>query len=65
VFPQAEGECKGLAVLDKTATGFVVRELGGGTSSAPFAYRIVARRKDVSATRLNRVTLPEAPAEAP
>jgi hypothetical protein len=38
-----------------------VQELGGGTSSAPFAYRIVARRKDVSAARLNRVPLPQAP----
>lgn len=65
VFLQAEGECRGLSVRDKTATGFVVQELGGGTSSAPFAYRIVARRKDVSAPRLNRVTLPEAPATAP
>jgi len=65
VFLQAEGECRGLSVRDKTATGFVVQELGGGTSSAPFAYRIVARRKDVSATRLNRVPLPEAPAKAP
>ena len=61
VFLQAEGECRGLSVRDKTATGFVVQELGGGTSSAPFAYRIVARRKDVPAARLNRVTLPQAP----
>ena len=53
VFLQAEGECKGLAVLDKTATGFVVRELGAGTSDVPFTYRIVARRKDVTAPRLN------------
>lgn len=65
VFLQAEGECRGLSVRDKTPAGFVVQELGGGTSSAPFAYRIVARRKDVSAPRLNRVTLPDAPATEP
>ncbi len=61
MFVQAEGECRGLFVRDKTATGFVVQELGGGTSSTSFAYRIVARRKDVTAPRLRRVTLPEAP----
>jgi hypothetical protein len=65
VFVQAEGPCRGLFVRDKTATGFVVQELGGGTSSTPFAYRIVARRKDVSAPRLNRVTLPDAPVHEP
>jgi hypothetical protein len=64
VFVQAEGECRGLSVQDKTPAGFVVRELGGGRSNVPFAYRIVALRKDVSAPRLNRVTLPQAPAEA-
>jgi hypothetical protein len=62
VFVQAEGECRGLSVQDKTAAGFVVRELGGGRSNVPFAYRIVALRKDVSAPRLKRTTLPAAPA---
>ena len=61
VFLQPEGECKGLAVGDKTPTGFEVLELSGGTSNTPFAYRIVALRRDVSAPRLNRVTLPDAP----
>ena len=65
VFVQAEGECRGLFVRDKTATGFVVQELGSGTSNTPFAYRIVALRKDVSAPRLSRVTLPSAPAQGP
>ena len=63
VFVQAEGPCHGLFVRDKTATGFVVQELGGGASSTPFCYRIVARRKDVSAPRLRRVTLPDAPVQ--
>ena len=65
VFVQAEGACRGLFVRDKTATGFVVQELGGGASSVPFSYRIVARRKNVSAPRLNRVTLPDAPVHKP
>ncbi len=64
VFVQAEGECKGLSVRDKSPAGFVVQELNGGRSNAPFAYWIVGRRKDVSAPRLNRVTLPEAQAVA-
>jgi hypothetical protein len=64
VFVQAEGECKGLYVARKTGTSFVVRELDSGASSVSFSYRIVARRKDVSAPRLNRVTLPDAPREA-
>ncbi|HEX3492115.1 MAG TPA: hypothetical protein VHU92_22405 [Streptosporangiaceae bacterium] len=64
VFVQAEGECRGLYVSGKTGTSFVVRELDGGASSVAFSYRIVARRKDVSAPRLNRVTLPDAPRTA-
>jgi hypothetical protein len=62
VFLQAEGECNGLYVRDKTATGFAVREQGSGKSDTPFSYRIVARRKDVSAPRLNRTKLPDSPA---
>lgn len=61
VFVQAEGECKGLRVRSKSATEFAVAEVDGGTSSAAFAYRIVARRRDVVAPRLNRVALPGAP----
>jgi hypothetical protein len=63
VFLQAEGECKGLSVREKTAGGFLVCELQGGASDTPFAYRIVALRKDVAAPRLSRVVLPEAPHE--
>jgi hypothetical protein len=61
VFVQAEGECKGLIVRHKSTTAFVVQEISGGASDVPFAYRIVGRRRDVLAPRLNRVTLPEAP----
>jgi hypothetical protein len=44
VFITPNGDCKGLYVSQKTAGGFEVRELGGGTSSIDFDYRIVAER---------------------
>lgn len=44
VFLTPLGDCNGLYVTDKTATGFVVRELGGGTTNIGFDYRIVAKR---------------------
>jgi hypothetical protein len=45
VFLTPNGDCKGLYVAKKTATGFEVRELGGGQTNVTFDYRIVARRK--------------------
>jgi len=45
VIPVPNGECKGLYVTNKTATSFEVRELGSGTSSIRFDYRIVALRR--------------------
>jgi hypothetical protein len=45
VFPVPNGDCKGLYVTNKTATSFEIRELGGGTSSIRFDYRIMALRK--------------------
>ena len=45
VFLTPNGDCKGLYVARKTATGFEVRELGGGQTNVTFDYRIVARRK--------------------
>jgi hypothetical protein len=65
VFLQAEGDCNGMIVTEKTASGFTVKETGGGTSSAPFSYRIVARRSDVVAPRLDRVKLPDVPLASP
>ena len=62
VFVHAKGPCQGLIAQDQTATGFTVQETGAGTSGAPFAYRIVGRRRDVTAPRRNRVTPPKAPA---
>jgi len=59
VFPVPEGDCKGLYVSSKSPGGFEVRELQGGTSSLPFTYRVVARRKDIPGRRLEKIKLPE------
>lgn len=56
VFPVPNGDCKGLYVAQKTATGFVVRELGGGQSNVLFDYRIVARRRGYENMRLTDAT---------
>ncbi|HLJ84783.1 MAG TPA: hypothetical protein VKT51_11465 [Candidatus Eremiobacteraceae bacterium] len=47
-----EGDCRGLYVTQRSARGFVVRELQGGHSSVGFGFRIVAHRFGVSAARL-------------
>jgi hypothetical protein len=53
VFLTADGATSGsLYVASKTATGFVVRENGGGRSSIVFDYRIVARPFGSTASRL-------------
>ncbi len=44
VFITPLGDCNGLYVTNKTATGFEVHELDGGTSSVSFDYRIIAKR---------------------
>ncbi|MEO8591208.1 MAG: hypothetical protein ABI432_17650 [Flavobacteriales bacterium] len=46
VFVQLEGDCAGVYVTNKTANGFDVIELNGGTSDTPFTYTIVANRAD-------------------
>jgi hypothetical protein len=52
VFITPEGDCNGLYVADRTASGFSVRELRGGSSTISFAYRIVAKPFDTDAARL-------------
>jgi hypothetical protein len=52
VFLTPNGDCKGLYVAQKAAASFVVRELGGGTSSIAFDYRIMAKRKGYEQIRL-------------
>ena len=52
VFLTPNGDCKGLYVSQKSATSFEVRELGGGTSSIAFDYRIMAKRKGFENIRM-------------
>jgi len=53
VFLTPLGECNGLYVAQKTATSFEVRELGGGSASVAFDYRIVAKRVGYESARLD------------
>jgi hypothetical protein len=48
VFIQLEGDCKGVYVTNKTATGFDVIELQNGASNTPFSYQLVANRADAT-----------------
>jgi hypothetical protein len=59
VFLTPEGDSKGLYVASKGSTAFEVREQREGTSSLPFSYRVVARRQDIEAERLERVEAPD------
>jgi hypothetical protein len=56
VFLTPNGDCRGLYVASKTAAGFEVRELGGGTSNISFDYRIMAKRRGYESVRLEDVT---------
>jgi len=52
VFVTPNGDCKGLYVSQKSATSFEVHELGGGTSSIAFDYRIMAKRRGFENVRM-------------
>jgi len=56
VFLTPNGDCNGLYVSAKTATGFEVHELGGGKSSIAFDYRIMAKRTGYENVRLEDLT---------
>ena len=47
-------ESEGVAVTNKTSTGFDVVELRHGKSNADFSYRIVAKRKGYETDRMKR-----------
>ncbi len=51
VFIQLNDDCNGVYV-QRQATGFEVKELRAGTSSARFTYRVVAKRKGYETARL-------------
>jgi hypothetical protein len=73
VFLTPEGPSNGLYVTDRSSTGFEVREQGEGTSEISFSYRIMTKRADARAGRLERLERPSetgegdaaAPAERP
>jgi hypothetical protein len=64
VFLTPQGDCEGVYVANKTATGFQVRELRGGKSNAGFDYRIVAKRKGLESLRMEEVSAEHETAEA-
>ena len=53
VFIQLEGDCNGVYVTNKSATGFTVKELQYGTSNVSFSYHIVANRKNETGRSVN------------
>jgi hypothetical protein len=66
VFLTPMGDCKGLYVAGKSATGFEVHELQAGTSTLDFDYRVVAKRTGAAAiARFARVDEPPAPPTSP
>jgi hypothetical protein len=52
VFLTPRADCKGLYIAQESPSSFEVRELGGGTSSIAFDYRIMAKRKGYESVRL-------------
>jgi len=70
VFVQLEGDCKGVYVTNKTATGFDVVELNGGRSNTAFSYSLTANRADEvnpdgSIARYSAERFPAAPGPQP
>ena len=65
VFLTPKGDCKGLYVTNETATGFEVRELGGGQSTVVFDYRIIAKRKGYETVRMADKTKYMSPSPMP
>ncbi|MAY22304.1 MAG: hypothetical protein CMC74_05965 [Flavobacteriaceae bacterium] len=67
VYVTLEGECNGIYVTNKSADGFTVKELQGGTSNASFSWQIVATRADrinadgTIASKHVGIRLPEGP----
>ncbi len=56
VFIQLEGDCKGVYVTNKTANGFDVIELNGGTSNVSFSWSLTGNRADAKDANGNVVS---------
>ncbi len=65
VFLTPYGDSTGLFVAERTPNGFVVEEHNCGTSEIEFAWRVVAKRKDITGERFAKVTLPAEPPPPP
>lgn len=69
VFIQLEGDCNGVYVTNKTAEGFLVKELQNGQSNVAFSWHIVANRKDdtgnnnLTGSKFADLRFPDAPSE--
>lgn len=61
VFVTPYGKSNGLYVTHRSSKGFRVQEQNGGNSNVRFSYRVVAKRKDIKAGRMARITLPDRP----
>jgi hypothetical protein len=59
VYLTPNGDSNGLYVARKTATGFEVREHGGGASKVAFDFRVVARRRGYESVRMAEVHHPK------
>ncbi len=59
VFLTEYGDSDGVYVSAQNPSGFQVSEKKGGASSAPFTYRVVARRKDAVGGRLEKLERPK------
>ena len=59
VFLTEVGDSGGLYLAAQSPTGFEVRARGSASAGGSFYYRVVAKRKDIPAPRLEKVKLPE------
>ena len=57
VFVTEYDDNNALYVTERSATGFVVRAKASDTASGTFSYRVVAKRGDIEAPRLEKVTM--------
>jgi hypothetical protein len=57
VYLTPDGDCRGLYVESKSAGGFSVKELMGGTSTVTFSWRVVAKRTGITNERFAPVSM--------
>jgi hypothetical protein len=59
IFLTPRGDSQGMYVSRQKPGSFEVTEQQDGKSSIPFSYRVVAKRKDIRGTRLEKVAVPK------